>query len=225
MARQIKTKILTVILSTSLGAVVLLSITGMVSILNMRQLTLRHGDQLGNTAAGESQTALETQVRSQLLMLAQDRAALTDEKLNAIENQTRMAADVATQIYTYRNQYSPKYIDYLQPSQAGELIPHVCTAAGISIAQFRDEIYRAANIGDTLRQMAVLDIGLTASYIGTESGFSIVVERGAPPLENNYDARTRGWYQGAKEKGDLFWSDLFADVSTNSVAITCSMPF
>ncbi|MDR3161536.1 MAG: hypothetical protein LBU28_07985, partial [Spirochaetaceae bacterium] len=98
MARQIKTKILTVILSTALGAVVLLSVSGMVSILNLRQLTLRHSDQLGSTAAGESQTALRAQVQDQLMMLAQDRAALTDEKLTAIQNQTKMIADVATQI-------------------------------------------------------------------------------------------------------------------------------
>jgi sigma-B regulation protein RsbU (phosphoserine phosphatase) len=225
MARQIKTKILMVILSTALGAVVLLSITGLVSILNMRRITLFHSDQLGSTAAGESQVALEAQVRNQLVSLAQDRAALTDEKLTAIQNQTRMIADIATQIYTYRDRYAPKFIDYLRAGQNGELIPHVATAAGISIAQFRDEIYRAANIGDSLRQMTVLDIGLTASYIGTESGFSIIVERDAPPIEDNYDARTRAWYRGTKEKEGLFWSDIIADATTNTAGISCAMPF
>ena len=62
MPRQIRTKILTVILATSLGALVLLSIVGMVSILDMRRLTLLHNDRLGNTAAGESQAALEARV-------------------------------------------------------------------------------------------------------------------------------------------------------------------
>jgi sigma-B regulation protein RsbU (phosphoserine phosphatase) len=225
MAGQIRTKILTVILSTSLGAVLLLSVTGMTSILNMRRITLSHSDQLGNTAAEESQSALETQALNQLMSLVQDRAALADEKLLVIQNQTRMIAGLATQIYTNKNQYAPKFIDFLQPSQAGQLIPHVSAAAGITIAQFRDEIYRAANIGDTLQQMAFLDTGFGACYIGTESGFSIIVEKGAPPLETKYDARTRSWYRGAKEKEGLFWTDIFTDANTNAEAITCAMPF
>jgi sigma-B regulation protein RsbU (phosphoserine phosphatase) len=225
MGMPIKTKILAVILSTSLGAVVLLSITGMTSILNLRQLTLGHSDRLGSTAAGDSQNALEVQVRNQLMSLAQDRAALTDEKLNAIQNQTRMIADVATRIYTYKNQYAPKFIDYLQPSQAGQLIPHVGTAPGVSIAQFRDEIYRAANIGDILRQCTVVDIGIMGSYIGTREGYSIIVEVDAPPMETDYDARTRNWYRGAQAKDGIFWTDVFADASGKGASISCAMPF
>ena len=193
MPRQIRTKILTVILATSLGTLVLLSVVGMLSILDMRRLTLLHSDRLGNTAARESQAALEAQAQNQLLMLARDRAALADEKFGAIQNQTRMTADIATQIYTHKDRYAPVFIDYLRPGQAGELIPHVATAAGVSIARHRDEIYLAANIGDILRQVTVLDMDVEASYIGTESGFSIIIEKDAPFMENDYDARTRSW--------------------------------
>jgi type II secretory pathway pseudopilin PulG len=220
-----RTKILKVFLSTALGTIVVLSIIGIVSLLGMRRLTLRHGDQLGSTAARQSQTAMEAQARKQLLTLARDRAALADEKFSAIQNQTRMTADIATQIYTHKDRYAPVFIDYLRPGQAGELIPHVATAAGVSIAQHRDEIYRAANIGDILRQVTVLDMDVEASYIGTESGFSIIIEKDAPFIENDYDARTRLWYQGARAKGDLFWTDIYADVSGKGASISCAIPF
>ncbi|MDR3341438.1 MAG: SpoIIE family protein phosphatase [Treponema sp.] len=225
MAKQIRGKVLQVILSTSLGVVLLVSITAMVSIFYMRNMTLVHNDYLGDTAAENSKKALVSQVQQQLIGIAQDKAALTDEKLRAIQNQTKMIAAIATNIFTHKNQYSPKAIDYLHPEQAGMLIPHVATAPGVSIADFRNEIYLAANIGDILRQITVIDIGVGANYIGAEAGYSIIVQGNAHPNMNNYDARTRDWYRGAKEKDGIFWTNVFADALGRGAAISCAIPF
>jgi sigma-B regulation protein RsbU (phosphoserine phosphatase) len=225
MARRIRAKVLTVILSTSLGALLLLSIACMIGIFNIRTVALEHSDQLGGTAAKNSQTALETQMRRQLMTLAQDKAALTDEKLTVIQNYARMISDIATHIATDKDQYRPRDIDYLRPDQVELLIPHLSTAGGLSLNGLWDEIRLMANIGDILRQAIVIDSGFNASYIGMETGVSIIVEKGAPPYEDDFDARTRPWYKGAKEKDGLFWTDVFADAGTKSAAIACAMPF
>ncbi|GHU08671.1 hypothetical protein FACS1894151_05000 [Spirochaetia bacterium] len=221
---KIRTKVLRVILTTSLGALILLSITSIVSIFNMRGTIMVESARLGSTAARDSESALEAQVRLQLQSLAEDKAALTDEKLTVIQNQTRMIAEVATNIYTNRSQYRPRPIDYLLPDQAGT-VPHVSTAPGVPFNRIRDEAYMLANISDILRQMTVIDIGLTAAYIGLEAGFSIIVEEGSYPYENDYDATIRGWYKGAKEKEDLYWTDIFADAAGRGAGISCAMPF
>ena len=83
----------------------------------MRQAVLVPSDQLGRTAAANSQAALEAQVQQQLVSLAEDKASLTDAKLSMIQNQTKMAAEIASHVYTYKDQYHPKIIDYLQPGQ------------------------------------------------------------------------------------------------------------
>jgi sigma-B regulation protein RsbU (phosphoserine phosphatase) len=41
----------------------------------------------------------------------------------------------------------------------------------------------------------------------------------------NYDARTRTWYIGAKEKNGLFLTDMYADASGRGAGMTVSMPF
>ncbi|MDR1957401.1 MAG: hypothetical protein LBQ30_11195, partial [Treponema sp.] len=224
MSGKIRTKVLRVILSTSLGALVLLSVTVMVSIFNIRNTTLAQSDQLGAEAARSSQVALEAQVRQQIISLAEDKAALADEKLTTIQNQTKMVADIASHIFTYRAQYSPRRIDYLQVGQEGT-VPHLSSAPGFSLPEFRNEVYLAANVSDMLRQMMVVDIGIMGSYIGTEDGYSIVVERDAYPNETDYDARTRGWYKGARDAGGIFWTDIFTDAVSKQAAISCAMPF
>jgi sigma-B regulation protein RsbU (phosphoserine phosphatase) len=225
MTGKIRNKVLVVILSTSLGTLLLLSITAMVCIFTMRSTVLIESDQLGETAAQNSEMALEAQVQQQIMSLAEDKASLADENLKAIENQTKMIADIATNIYTYPSRYSARVIDYLLPGQDGAIIPHVATAPDVPLSAVRREAYLAANIGDILRQITVLDIGLMGSYIGTEAGFTIIAEYDAPPNENNYDARTRGWYQNAKARDGLFWTDVFADASGKGAAISCAMPF
>ncbi|MFP3040557.1 SpoIIE family protein phosphatase [Treponema primitia] len=226
LSKKIKTKVLRVILSTSLGALLLLCIITMISILNMRKTVLEESDQLGVTAARNSEAALEQQVRLQLMSLAEDKAALTDEKLNVIMNQTRMIAEVITHIYTNKDQYQPRVINYLQPDQVGTTIPHLRTAEGVSLNDIRNEVYLAANAVTILRQITTIDTGITANYIGGESGFFITVDKASSgPNRTDYDARTRSWYIGAKEKDGIFWTDIFADASGRGLTITCAMPF
>jgi sigma-B regulation protein RsbU (phosphoserine phosphatase) len=90
---MIRRKVLTVILSTSLGALLLLSLTGIVSILEMRDETLRHSRRLGDEAAVQAQEALATLVKRHLVSFVQDKAALMDEKLFSLQKQTSMKTE------------------------------------------------------------------------------------------------------------------------------------
>ncbi|GHV91010.1 hypothetical protein AGMMS50268_15130 [Spirochaetia bacterium] len=224
MFRRIRSKVLAVILSASLGALALLSVTGMVSIFRLRGAALDLGEQLGGAAARNSETALEDQMRQQILSLARDKAALTDEKLTVIQNQTKLAAEVATRIYTYKNLYQPKPRGYLQAGQPGMESVFLMTAPGVSPESLANEISMAANIADVLRQSTAADLGLSASYIGGESGYFIVADKtilSSVP----YDPRIRSWYTGAKEKDGIFWTDIFLDSFDRGAGISCAMPF
>ncbi|MDR2246172.1 MAG: SpoIIE family protein phosphatase [Treponema sp.] len=226
MTGKIRIKVLRVILSTSLGTLLLLSITSLVGVFNMRQTVLVHSSQLGGSAAQSSLDALKTQVQQQLVSLAQDKALLTDEALIAIQNQTKMVAEIASHIYTHKDQYRPRVIGYLQPSEVGTTVPHIRTAPGVSFQDIQTEVYLAANVGDMLRQITVTDSGITASYIGGEAGYFITVDKGASgPNRTNYDARTRDWYTKAKEKDAIIWTDIFVDSSGRGASISCAMPF
>lgn len=226
MSAYIKTKVVRVILATSISALALISVASMISIFTIRRLTLQHSNNLGVTASGNSQIALKDQVEQQLRSLALDKAALTDEKLAAIQNQTKMAADMATHIYANKTHYRPRIIDYLQPGQAGATALYLITAHDVPLDRIRDEVYLAANVTDILRQITVVDSGINASYIAGESGYFILVDKASSnPSRSDFDARKRNWYIGAKENDAIFWTDIFTDASGRGGSISCAMPF
>ncbi|MFP3089596.1 SpoIIE family protein phosphatase [Treponema sp. TIM-1] len=222
----IKRKILIVILSTSLGALLVLSLATMVSILNIRRTTLSHNDTLGVMAAADSQKALEAQLQTQMMSLVRDKAALVNEKFRAMENQTKRVADIASDIYTYKDRYRPRPINYLQPGEEGSTDPYLMTAPGVSLAAIREEVFLAANISDILGQFNVVNIDIVASYIGGESGYFIVVDKGSSAFnKNDYDVKSRVWYQGAKARNGLFWTDVFVDALGRGASMSCAMPY
>ncbi|MDR2841966.1 MAG: SpoIIE family protein phosphatase [Spirochaetaceae bacterium] len=224
---KIKKKILHVILSAALGAVLLLSVANIVSILNMRSSIKTHGNVLGSDVAEESVRAMEEQAKHHLMALVEDKANLTNEKLVDIQNKTIMTANIATNIFTNKNNYKPRYIDYLQDDQIGTSIPHIRTAPGVLVKNVQNELYLAANITDVLSQSVLVENGNSSTYIGSELGYFIVVDQSAPApaIRTNYDARKRGWYVGAKEQDGLYWTPVFEDASGRGPAISCAMPF
>ncbi|MDR3172746.1 MAG: SpoIIE family protein phosphatase [Treponema sp.] len=223
---SIKGKVLIVILSSSLGSLLLLSLAVLVSIFNIRGTTLSHSDALGEVAARESQKTLETQLRQQMINSARDKASLVNEKFRIMENQTLMVAEIASHIYTHKERYRPKPIDYLQPGEEGSTVPHLMTAPGVSFSSIREEAGLAANVSDILRQVVVVDTGLTESYIGGESGYVILAGKNSSAVnKTDFDVKARDWYAGAKERDGLFWSDVFRDALGRGAGISCAMPF
>jgi sigma-B regulation protein RsbU (phosphoserine phosphatase) len=224
---RIKSKVLTIILSTSLGALLLLSAAGIVSIVYLRSASLEQGREIGDLAARGGQEAMQEQLRQQLGDLARDRAALTDEKLRAIQNQTEAVAEAASRISTYkRNRYQPKPIAYLEDGEIRRAEPFLMTAEGVSLDSVREEAYLAANVEDVLRQILVIESGITASYIGGESGYFISMDKKvSPSAGTRMDPRIREWYTGAKENDGIYWTNIFMDVFGRGIGIACSKPF
>jgi sigma-B regulation protein RsbU (phosphoserine phosphatase) len=221
---SIKRKVLAIIVSVSMGSLLLLSLATMVSTLNIRDTTIAHSDTLEEKALKNSQNALENQLRQEMLDLAQDKALLVNEKFLTIENQTRRVADITGHIYTHKEQYHPKVIDYY--GNGPQELPYLMTTPGVSLSAIREEAALAANVSDTLRQITVLDMGLTTSYIGGESGYVIIINRDFSGARiTDFDLKGRDWYVQARDRGELYWTDVFADALGRGVGISCTIPF
>jgi sigma-B regulation protein RsbU (phosphoserine phosphatase) len=159
--------------------------------------------------------------------LAEDRAAAADDKLLTVQNQTRLIAAVATHILKHREEFKPRPIDYPSPDYAADYSdttrPFLMTAPGLSPAAIQEELSLIANIADVLQQMTVMNPGISGSYLGMEAGYIIMADS-TTPIRRDFDPRTRDWYRGAKEKGDVFWTGVFADGLGRGAGISCAMP-
>jgi sigma-B regulation protein RsbU (phosphoserine phosphatase) len=191
----------------------------------MRSNALETNNELGTTASADSSAALTAQIESDLTARAAAIADSVDGKLLQIENHTRIAADYAEKLYANPENYMPRPINYLQPDEVGTPVPHIRTAAGVNYDDILPEVSLLGNAADVLEEFLITGINVSASYIGTESGFFLTVDTNATgPNRKDYDPRTRSWYVGAKETGALYWTDIFADASGRGASLSCAMP-
>jgi sigma-B regulation protein RsbU (phosphoserine phosphatase) len=204
--------------------ILLLSLTSMVSVVLLRETILRQGRDMGNLVARDSEAAMRDQVQRQLVELAQSRAAMTDEKLKVLQNQTRSLSATASRIYTYKNRYRPVSLPYLWREEPWPGEPFFLTAPGISLESIRGEVDLLGNTRDILRQITFLGDEFT-SYIGGESGYFIVIDpEASASLLEGFDHRLRPWYTGVKEKDGPFWTPSFSDAGDRGASIAYAMP-
>lgn len=71
-------------------------------------------------------------------------------------------------------------------------------------------------------QIYKADPNLMDLYVGLEDG--VFVEGAESVLPPGYDARKRGWYQKAKEKNKLIFTDAYIDAFTKKYIVTAAAP-
>lgn len=226
--RSIRKKILALVVLVSMLGFVILGATSMFSMYHMRGEMAADSNVLGKTAADDSSAALEKKAKDELMTLSRGIAAVSDEKLQIIENQTTMVANMASQIYSNPSLYSSAQspVDYLKPSQVGTFTLHLKTAEGVSKASIQKELNLATNLSGLLCQVNELDLSINASYIGSASGFQLSADKDPQGPDNrSFPVTERSWYTGAVEANGIYWTDVFVDVSANRTSINCSMPF
>jgi sigma-B regulation protein RsbU (phosphoserine phosphatase) len=223
--RKIRSKILAVILVTALIPLAALGAASVILLSGMRTNAVDTNNELGTTASQDSATALRLQIESDLTARAAAIADSVDAKLLQIENQTRVNAKYAEKLYTNPGNYPARPLNYLQPSQVGTTIAHIRTAESVNYDDALPEISLLGNAADVLDEFLVTGINVSANYIGTETGIFVTVDTNSSgPNRKDYDPRSRGWYIGAKQNGDLFWTDIFADSTGRGASISCAMP-
>jgi sigma-B regulation protein RsbU (phosphoserine phosphatase) len=225
MFKSIRTKILTVMLITSLIPLIGLGAASAVLLTSMRENSISTNNELGETASEDASKALTNQIEADLTARAIAIADTVDAKLLQVENHTRIVAAYVSRLYADPQQYAERPYNYLQPGEEGTTVPHIRTATGVNYDDILPEVSLLGNAADVLSEYLVTKINVTASYVGTESGFFLTVDTtSSGPNRTDYDPRTRSWYVGAKQNEDLFWTDLFADASGRGVSISCAAP-
>jgi sigma-B regulation protein RsbU (phosphoserine phosphatase) len=221
---NIKTRILIQTLSASLALTLILAAAFFLAVAVIRNTVLDNSNELGDSAAGIGAHALEIQLGEKINRIARDIALILDERLNKIENHTRITADITGSIYTTRQGWTPKLLPRVMAGDIPPPQPYVYIVPGTDYSRIRAEVELAGNISEVLRQISVVDRGIATSTIGGESGYVIMMDVNPWPSAD-FDPRTFSWYRGAREADGLFWTDVYEDHRGRGAAITCAVPF
>ncbi|MDR0456645.1 MAG: SpoIIE family protein phosphatase [Treponema sp.] len=221
---KIRNHILIQTLSASLALILVLGAAFFLSVAGIRNTVLANSNDLGNSAADIGSYALEEQLTGKIERIAQDMALILDERLKKIESHTRMTADITESIYANKQGWNPKSLPRVRSGDVSSADPYLYLAPGVDFSRISGEVYLAGNISDILRQIKVVDPGITTSVIAGESGYSIMMDVFPWPV-SDFDSRTFSWYQEAKERESLYWTDVYNDSRGRGLIISCAVPF
>jgi sigma-B regulation protein RsbU (phosphoserine phosphatase) len=197
------------------------------SLFFIQKIIMRQAGTLGQSASDVSSKTLTEHLQDRAQQTSDDIAALTDEKLIRMHNFTQILADIASKLYTNRENYKPRIIPQYKPGEIPrDLEPVLNIAPGVSFARVRDEALMLSNSADILQQITNISSDIASAFIAAESGIVINIETTQSPVVS-YDPHTRPWYAGARDESSqtgVFWSDIYVDVRGRGLALSCSAP-
>jgi sigma-B regulation protein RsbU (phosphoserine phosphatase) len=167
---------------------------------------------------------MEEQITESIARTAADTALIIDEKILKIENHTLMIADIAGAIYTHKSLYRPHPLPTVVSGKTSPPEPYLHAVPDVDLSAIRSETNLVGNIGDTLRQITVVNRGIATSTLGGESGYVIAMDA-LPWVSTDFDPRLDSWYQRVKEQGKLLWTGVYADQRGRGPVISCAVPF
>ncbi len=220
----IRTKILIVFLGLFIISFGLLGYIAFNNIKGVGDYTLQSSTSLGGSAVNESAEALENQAEEYLLRLAKDQADISNTVFEKVEAEVNVMAKFASALWS--NSPSPGYRhSYSQQEEPDDIYATsvYVLAPGVAVDAVREELNMSINLDDIFIPIYANDRNLDGIYIGTESGI-IQCYPWCSGFDPSFDPRVRGWYKGAKETGDIGWSEPYIDVVTGELMVTCSKP-
>lgn len=110
--RKIKSKLLMIILTTALSAMLIISIASSLAIFSLKSNTFDSLETLNKEATDSSTFALRTQKKEELFSLAENKGEIADTSLKLILNQTRIVAMAAEEIFSTVNINSLNNVDH-----------------------------------------------------------------------------------------------------------------
>lgn len=222
---SISQKIRRLLLGVSLTTVLFIGVVTVIGIVTLRNNTARVSGELGDTAAADSQQALEDMTVDSLLTLAENNAALSDAKLGDLQKAVEMIAYAATDITQNPKGYLEDPINPPDAKNKGVLTAQITRAQDEDPAYIAEEAVIMGNIRKTLMEIAQTYDNIPVSYIGSERGYLLVVDKDSDQKGEIFDPRGRVWYTSAKDAGELIWTDVYVDIFGHGLTLTCAKPY
>ena len=221
--RKIRTH--TLVMGIATAAVFIVLITA--GLLIIRQAMVSAGNRLGDSAATDARRILIEQTENELSRLAQNKAAVGDEKMSSTAEYIGIISQIATNIKSNPGKYGRREISFPDTTnKEGKVTVMVqIPNENATFNSLRDEIGLMANIQDILFAIQTNNKSVGTTYVGTEYGVTVCADPDSARKTPYFDPRTRVWYKNAKQANDLIWTDVFEDYLGRGLAITCAKPF
>ncbi len=215
-------------------AILFLGLISIYSLYSMKDLSERSSRQLGQTAAGDAESALEDMAGEKLKELSIEKAAYIEEKFNTVASYVNGIASAAEDIYENSENY-PNRDTALPNKESHDLAAQLLWSQRLNnpTEEQLTEIFKLGNLQDLLVQYNANNDMVSSTYLATKSGWMLQAdyisytkyEKGGN-LPDYYEADTRQWYQRAycAAPGEIVYSDVISDINAGGDCIVCAQP-
>lgn len=222
---RIGTKILIIMLLTSLSALLIVFTISYTEMLNLTQYSQSANIQLGTASSAKSEEALLNQAEQYLIKIAGEQAANVNAILSQIEDEVLITRDYTDRIYAHPQNFEGIMVPLPDRTIKGVPSQKYTLAPGVNFnPSLEKEIKLLSNLEYLLAPLIKNNTHLSNIYVGTENGISYRYST-MNTFNTKYDPRTRDWYKKAMQnKGKITWLDTYLDISGFNV-VTVSIAY
>ena len=216
---SIKQRIQRMVLQISIAAILLTSIVGIITMLNIRRV---------------SQKALVTQMENAMCDVTRNRAQRADLQLSVFSSYISRCVSYIESLYAEPKNFAKRPVLPPDASKKGVYsMQRYPASKDVSLASIADELALLGNLESIWLPMMKMDGAMiTTIYVGTESGFLISYDKNADiaefdegEKESYFDFFKSSWYLDAKKAERPFFTDLYPDSYGRGLMISCAAPF
>ena len=216
---SIKQRIQKMVLQISIAAILLTSVVGIVTMLNIRKV---------------SEKALLEKMKNGMGDITRNRAQRADLQLDVYSSYISRCVSYIESLYAAPQDFAKRPVLPPDASKKGiySMQRYPATKA-IQMDAIADEIALLGNLESLWHPMMEHDGDMiTTVYVGTESGFLFSYDKNADiaefetgEKESYFDYFKQSWYQDAKKADKAFFTDLYPDSYGRGLMISCAAPF
>ena len=174
---------------------------------------------------------IDTVIRENMSRLTEQEAAMADEVFQDLEIRVRMMAEYATDLFAAGDAVPSAGWSPPDAALNGRLSAQVTAAEGVDLAD--PAVARPLGV---IANMANMMISLCkaydadSAYIALAGGATLRVNAlsgrwiGEDGNPRTFDSRERTWYRQAAETGKLIFTEVYQDVTTGELCVTCAIP-
>lgn len=203
------------------------------AIKSMRWTVEETSRELGKTTGKISSDSMTEQIKDTLLLNAQANADEADDIFVDLLRNTKIIADEVTYLYEHEDEYSPRSVPLPDINKARRLSVQLLhsESADMTSPELIAEVGLLGNAQDTLKYINLNSANMVYNYIATCSG--LIIQADYSPENKfdkngkiyNFEPSDRGWYVGAMETQDAYFTSVARDIYTEIPGIACGVPF
>ena len=228
---SIRQKIFFLVLFTLILVIAAYSVVILYQMNGLNKLVSETNDRQKESITQISRETMDSVISRTMGQRTQLEAMIGDDLFEDLAGTVRMLAYYADRLYDDPASFGARPYALPDPEKDGEISVQLLTEDGVDIHD-RDiaaQLRLVANMSEMLS--ALYDTaGVNSCYIALPDGVMLLADdHPSTKYDENGELITfpmtqRDWYVGAEKTGDLFFTDVVADVFTGQIGIMCGMP-